>query len=103
LGKDIIGPGEGITYAIFLIKPQWDTAAGTTVTYRVEILPAFDNGVYQIPLVTLAEDFLGLLLGYFPVVMRPLFHENVPAETDQYLRIYRVIAIMKHIPTGAWH
>jgi hypothetical protein len=38
--------------------------------------------MYQVPLVALAEDVLGLLLGYFPIVMRPLFHEYFPAETD---------------------
>ncbi len=44
---------EGIAYAVFLVKSQRDTAAGAAVTYRVEILPAFDDGVYQTTLVAL--------------------------------------------------
>ena len=47
LSNDDITPGEGITDAIFFTEPQWNTAAGAAITYCVEILPAFDNGVYQ--------------------------------------------------------
>ena len=51
--NDVIVPGEGITYAVFLVEPQRNAAAGAAVTYCVKILPAFDDGVYQAALVAL--------------------------------------------------
>ena len=53
LPNDVIVPGEGIAYAVFPAKPKRDAAAGAAVTYGVEILPAFDDGVYQAALVAL--------------------------------------------------
>jgi len=54
LPNDVIVSGEGIAYAVFPVKLQWDTAARAAVTYRVEILSAFDDGVYQAALVALS-------------------------------------------------
>ena len=45
LPDDSITPGNGVTYAVFLIKPQWDAAAGAAIAYCVEILSAFDDGM----------------------------------------------------------
>ena len=53
LSNDVVTPGEGVTYAILLTQPQRDTAAGAAITYRVEILPAFDDGMDKASLVTL--------------------------------------------------
>ena len=53
LPNDVAVLGDGIAYAVFPAKPQRDAAAGAAVTYRVEILPAFDDGVYQAALVAL--------------------------------------------------
>ena len=53
LSNDVVLLAEGITDTVFPVESQRDTAAGATVTYRVEILSAFDDGVYQTALVTL--------------------------------------------------
>jgi len=53
LSNDVIVLGEGIAYAVFPAKPKRDAAAGAAVTYRVEIMPAFDDGVYQSALVAM--------------------------------------------------
>jgi len=51
--NDAVVPADGIAYSVFPVKSQRDTAAGAAVTYRVEVLPAFDDGVYQAALVAL--------------------------------------------------
>ena len=53
LPNDVIILGEGIAYTVFTAKPKRDAAAGAAVTYRVEVLPAFDDSVYQAALVAL--------------------------------------------------
>ncbi len=45
--------GESITYPVLLAQPQRNAAAGAAVTYRVEILPAFDDGMDKTSLVAL--------------------------------------------------
>ena len=53
LSNYVFAPGEGVTYSIFLAKPQRDAAAGATITYCVEILPALDDGMDKTSLVAL--------------------------------------------------
>ena len=100
--NDVIASGEGITYAVLLTEPERNTAAGAAVAYRVEIMPAFDEGMDKTSLVTLLQDVLGFLFRYFTMLMWSFFHEYFPSESDQYLRIYWIITVSKYSPACAW-
>ena len=94
--NDSITTAEGITYAVFLTEPVWDTAAGAAIAYCVEILPAFDYSMDESPLMALPQDVLSFLLGYLTAAMWAFFNEHIITKSYHNLRIHRTIAIPEH-------
>jgi hypothetical protein len=51
--NNVVFSDQCITYAVFFKKPQRHTAAGAAVTYRIEVMLPFDDGMYEAILVAL--------------------------------------------------
>jgi hypothetical protein len=98
---DVVFSYQRVAYAIFFEEPQRHAAARAAVTDGVKLMLPFDDGVYQASFMALLQHVFSFLLGYLPVVLGPAFHEYVPAEADDYLCVYGVIAVFKHFPAGA--
>jgi hypothetical protein len=75
-------PHQSLAYSIFFLESQRHTAAGTAITYRVEILPAFNDSVQQTIQVALLKNLPGPFFRYLFTFVMIFSGKDVIAQTE---------------------